>query len=88
MAASVAVPRLLSDAVEVAKSDLREDRDYTAAFRSDAPLRILVTRRTAHDRVMVLLQQGGVLDKPEIAGDSAALAAAAPVPEDVRKQAS
>lgn len=41
------------------------------------------------------MQEAGVLDKPEIAvlktiqkGDSAALAAAAPLPEEVRKQAS
>ena len=53
MAASVAVPRLLSDAVAVAAKSEVEDR-AVAAFRSDAPLRMLVTRRTAHDRVMAV----------------------------------
>ena len=45
--------RLLSDAVAVAAKSEVEDRDV-AAFRSDAPLRMLVTRRTAHDRVMAV----------------------------------
>ena len=53
MAASVAVPRLLTDAVAVAAKSEVEDR-AVAAFRSDAPLRMLVTRRTAHDRVMAV----------------------------------
>ena len=53
MAASVAVPRLLSDAVAVAAKSEVEDH-AVAAFRSDAPLRMLVTRRTAHDRVMAV----------------------------------
>jgi uncharacterized protein YjbI with pentapeptide repeats/lipoprotein-anchoring transpeptidase ErfK/SrfK len=52
MAASVAVPRLLSDAVAGEAESEAQTRD--AAFRSDAPLRILVTRRTAHDRVMAV----------------------------------
>jgi lipoprotein-anchoring transpeptidase ErfK/SrfK len=53
MAASVAVPRLLTDAVAVAaKSEV--ENHAVAAFRSDAPLRMLVTRRTAHDRVMAV----------------------------------
>ena len=53
MAASVAVPRLLTDAVAVAAKSEVEDH-AVAAFRSDAPLRMLVTRRTAHDRVMAV----------------------------------
>lgn len=53
MAASVAVPRLLTDAVAGAAESEDEDR-AAAAFRSDAPLRMLVTRRTAHDRVMAV----------------------------------
>ena len=53
MAASVAVPRLLTDAVAVAAESEVEDH-AVAAFRSDAPLRMLVTRRTAHDRVMAV----------------------------------
>ena len=53
MAASVAVPRLLTDAVAVA-AESEDDNHAVAAFRSDAPLRMLVTRRTAHDRVMAV----------------------------------
>lgn len=52
MAASVAVPRLLTDAVAGAAES--EVQTRAAAFRSDAPLRMLVTRRTAHDRVMAV----------------------------------
>jgi uncharacterized protein YjbI with pentapeptide repeats/lipoprotein-anchoring transpeptidase ErfK/SrfK len=52
MAASVAVPRLLSDAV--AGEPEGEAQTRAASFRSDAPLRMLVTRRTAHDRVMAV----------------------------------
>jgi uncharacterized protein YjbI with pentapeptide repeats/lipoprotein-anchoring transpeptidase ErfK/SrfK/peptidoglycan hydrolase-like protein with peptidoglycan-binding domain len=52
MAASVAVPRLLTDAVAGAAESEAQTR--AASFRSDAPLRILVTRRTAHDRVMAV----------------------------------
>ena len=52
MAASVAVPRLLTDAVAGAAEG--EVQSRAASFRSDAPLRMLVTRRTAHDRVMAV----------------------------------
>ena len=52
MAASVAVPRLLTDAVAGAAEGDVQTR--AASFRSDAPLRMLVTRRTAHDRVMAV----------------------------------
>ena len=53
MAASVAVPRLLTDAVAVS-TESDDDDHAIAAFHSDAPLRMLVTRRTAHDRVMAV----------------------------------
>ena len=52
MAASVAMPRLLSDAVAGDAESGAQTRD--AAFRADAPLRMLMTRRTAHDRVMAV----------------------------------
>ena len=46
------VPRLLTDAVAGAAEGDVQTR--AASFRSDAPLRMLVTRRTAHDRVMAV----------------------------------
>ena len=52
MAASIAVPQLVSDAVAGTAESAVQTR--AAAFRSDAPLRMLVTRRTAHDRVMAV----------------------------------
>jgi uncharacterized protein YjbI with pentapeptide repeats/lipoprotein-anchoring transpeptidase ErfK/SrfK/peptidoglycan hydrolase-like protein with peptidoglycan-binding domain len=70
MAASVAVPRLLSDAVAVAAKSGDQDRAATA-FRSDAPLRILVTRRTAHDRVIAvqyMLADMGYLPRQKFTG--------------------
>jgi peptidoglycan hydrolase-like protein with peptidoglycan-binding domain len=69
MAASVAVPRLLTDAVAGAAEG--EVQTRAAAFRSDAPLRMLVTRRTAHDRVMAvqyMLADLGYLERQNFIG--------------------
>jgi uncharacterized protein YjbI with pentapeptide repeats/lipoprotein-anchoring transpeptidase ErfK/SrfK/peptidoglycan hydrolase-like protein with peptidoglycan-binding domain len=46
--------RRLSDAVEITRASAHEGQDYGALFRSDGPLRILITRRTAHDRVIAV----------------------------------
>ena len=61
----------LSDAVDVATTRTNEDQDHEAAFRSDAPLRMLVTRRTAHDRVIAvqyLLADMGYLPRQNFSG--------------------
>jgi uncharacterized protein YjbI with pentapeptide repeats/lipoprotein-anchoring transpeptidase ErfK/SrfK/peptidoglycan hydrolase-like protein with peptidoglycan-binding domain len=61
----------LSDAVDVATARTNEDQDHEAAFRSDAPLRMLVTRRTAHDRVIAvqyLLADMGYLPRQNFSG--------------------
>jgi uncharacterized protein YjbI with pentapeptide repeats/lipoprotein-anchoring transpeptidase ErfK/SrfK/peptidoglycan hydrolase-like protein with peptidoglycan-binding domain len=54
MAADGASLHRVSDAVDVAAAGASGSEDHGAAFRSDAPLRILVTRRTAHDRVIAI----------------------------------
>jgi hypothetical protein len=70
MAASAAGSRHLIDAVAFTAAS--GDQDHAAAFRSDAPLRMLVTRRTAHDRVMAvqyLLAGMGYLTRQNFTGN-------------------
>ena len=69
---AAALPHRLSDAVEVPATSASGDQNRTAsAFRSDAPLRILVTRRTAHDRVIAvqyMLADMGYLPRQNFTG--------------------
>jgi peptidoglycan hydrolase-like protein with peptidoglycan-binding domain len=71
MAADVATAeRRLSDAVALTAANGDHDRALTK-FRSDVPLRILVTRRTAHDRVVAvqyLLADLGYLPRQNFTG--------------------
>jgi peptidoglycan hydrolase-like protein with peptidoglycan-binding domain len=71
MAADVATAeRRLSDAVALTAANGDHDRALTK-FRSDVPLRILVTRRTAHDRVIAvqyLLADLGYLPRQNFTG--------------------
>jgi peptidoglycan hydrolase-like protein with peptidoglycan-binding domain len=68
---ATSLPRRLSDAVTLTKASARGDQDFAAAFRSEEPLRILVTRRTAHDRVIAvqyLLADLGYLPRQNFTG--------------------
>jgi lipoprotein-anchoring transpeptidase ErfK/SrfK/peptidoglycan hydrolase-like protein with peptidoglycan-binding domain len=68
---ATSLPRQLSDAVTLTKASARGDQDFAAAFRSEEPLRILVTRRTAHDRVIAvqyLLADLGYLPRQNFTG--------------------
>lgn len=62
-----ALSHKLSDAIGAS----RAGEDHQAAFRSDEPLRMLVTRRTAHDRVIAvqyILADMGYLQRQNFTG--------------------